>query len=78
MLGGCITSTSEQPDDDGIVPPFSHPRTLLTEFVRFHDDQRPHRTLTLETPVPGVRAVTGPIRASLLLGGLHRVYERAA
>jgi transposase InsO family protein len=55
-----------------------HLRTTLTEFVRFYNDDRPHRTLALETPVPGLRAVTGPIRASPVLGGLHHVYERAA
>jgi putative transposase len=55
-----------------------HLRTILIEFVRFYNDQRRHRTLALETPVSGVRAVTGPIRASPVLGGLHHVYERAA
>jgi transposase InsO family protein len=55
-----------------------HLRTILTEFVRFYNDQRPHRTLALETPVRLVRATTGAIRASAVLGGLQHVYERAA
>jgi hypothetical protein len=32
----------------------------------------------LDTPVPVVRATTGSIRASPVLGGLHQAYERAA
>ncbi len=55
-----------------------HLRASLIEFVRFYNEQRPHRTLALETPVPVVRATTGAIRASPVLGGLHHVYERAA
>jgi hypothetical protein len=55
-----------------------HLRTILIELVRFYNEQRPHRTLALETPVPVARAATGPIRASPALGGLHHVYERAA
>jgi transposase InsO family protein len=55
-----------------------HLRTVLTEFVWYYNHLRPHRTLALDTPVPGVRATTGSIRASPVLGGLHHVYERAA
>ena len=55
-----------------------HLRTILIEFVRFYNEQRPHRTLAMETPVPVVRATTGAIRASPVLSGLHHVYERAA
>jgi putative transposase len=56
----------------------AHLRAVLTEFARFYNQERPHRTLTLETPVPVVRATGGAIRASPVLGGLHNVYERAA
>jgi putative transposase len=55
-----------------------HLRAVLTEFVRFYNRERPHRTLRLETPVPVVRSTTGSIRASPVLGGLHHVYERVA
>jgi transposase InsO family protein len=55
-----------------------HLRTILIEFVRYYNEQRPHRTLALGTPVPVVRAIAGAIRAGPVLGGLHHVYERAA
>ena len=40
--------------------------------------ERPHRTLRLETPVPALRSVGGPVRSRPVLGGLHHVYERVA
>jgi putative transposase len=55
-----------------------HLRAILTEFARFYNHERPHRTLTLQTPEPVARSTTGSIRASPVLGGLHHVYERAA
>ena len=55
-----------------------HLRAILTEFVRFYNQERPHRTLRLETPEPIARPTTGSIRASPVLGGLHHVYKRAA
>jgi len=39
---------------------------------------RPHRAPGPETPLPIVRPTSGPIRARLVLGGLHHIYERAA
>jgi hypothetical protein len=50
----------------------------LTEFVRFYNQERPHRTLGLETPMPVVRSATGAIRASPVLGGLHHAHARAS
>jgi putative transposase len=55
-----------------------HLRVVLTEFVRFYNQERPHRTLRLETPELVVRSTMGSIRASPVLGGLHHVYERVA
>jgi transposase InsO family protein len=55
-----------------------HLSSILAEFVRFYNQERPHRTLRLETPEPGVRSTTGSIRASPVLGGLHHVYGRVA
>jgi hypothetical protein len=37
--------------------------------------ERPHRTLCLETPMPALRPVKGPVRSRPVLGGLHHVYE---
>src|SRR5215208_1416010 len=50
-----------------------HLRAIPTEFVRFYNEERPHRTLGLETPGPIARPTTGSIRASPVLGGLHHV-----
>jgi len=55
-----------------------HVRSVLTEFVRYHNQDRPHRSLGLETPVPGRRPVHGEVVSRAILGGLHLVYERAA
>ena len=55
-----------------------HLRAVLSEFVRFYNRERPHRTTRLETPVPVDRSTTSSIRASPVLGGLHHVYERVA
>ena len=55
-----------------------HLRAVLSEFVRYYNDARPHRTLSLETPRPAVHPTAGRIRSRPILGGLHHVYERAA
>jgi transposase InsO family protein len=64
--------------DHVVIVDETHLRAVLTEFVRFYNEARPHRALGLETPVPVVRSTTGSIRASPVLGGLHHVYERVA
>jgi transposase InsO family protein len=56
----------------------AHLRTVLTEFVRYYNLERPHRALELETPTPPVRAAAGPISCRPVLGGLHHSYQRAA
>jgi transposase InsO family protein len=55
----------------------AHLRAVLTEYARYYNAERPHRTLALDTPQPANRIRHGPIRASPVLGGLHHVYERA-
>jgi transposase InsO family protein len=64
--------------DQVLVMNERHLQAILTEFVRFYNQERPHRTLTLETPEPLARSTIGSIRASPVLGGLHHVYERVA
>ena len=64
--------------DRVVVVNEQHLRAVLTEFARFHNRERPHRSLRLETPVSVVRSTTGSVRARPVLGGLHHVYERAA
>ena len=53
-------------------------RTVVSEFLRDDNRDRPHRTLRLQPPRPHVVTATGPIRARPVLGGPHHVYERAA
>ena len=56
---------------DAIATPVASPRAnaIIERFIS---------TLRLETPVPALRSVPGPVRSRPLLGGLHHVYERAA
>jgi transposase InsO family protein len=55
-----------------------HLASILNEFVRYYNQERPHRTLEWQTPEPRPRPVTGPIQSCPVLNGLHHVYERAA
>ena len=64
--------------DHVIVLDEQHLIAVLSEFVAYNNQERPHRTLGLQTPEPTLRPVTGPIRSHPILNGLHHVYERAA
>jgi transposase InsO family protein len=55
-----------------------HLLALLTEFVRYYNHDRPHRTLELGTPLPRPPMSGGVIVSRPILGGLHHVYGRAA
>ena len=55
--------------------------SILAEYVRCSNHDRPHRTLRMETPWPQARPRARPIqavRARPLLGGLLHVYEPVA
>ncbi len=64
--------------DHVIVVNEQHLRSVLTEFVRYYNQERPHRTLGLQTPELRPRPTAGPIRSRPVLNGLHHVYERVA
>ena len=64
--------------DHIIVLNEQHLRSVLTDFVRYYNRERPHRTLGLQTPEPRPRPTAGPIRSRPVLNGLYHVYERAA
>jgi transposase InsO family protein len=64
--------------DHVIILNEAHLRAVLTEFVRYYNLERPHRTRRLETPLPVTRPTTGRIGARPVLGGLHHTHERAA
>ena len=64
--------------DHLIVLDEQHLRSVLTEFMRYYNQDRPHRTLGLQTPQVKERPTTGSVRSHPVLNGLHHVYERAA
>ena len=64
--------------DHVIVWDEQHLASVLTEFVRYYNQDRPHRTLGLQTPELRPCPTTGSIRLRPVLNGLHHVYERVA
>jgi transposase InsO family protein len=55
-----------------------HLQAVLGEFAAYYNRDRPHRTLSLQSPVPGVARSTGRVVSRSVLGGLHHAYARAA
>ena len=53
-----------------------HVRSVLAEFVAYYNQDRPHRSLGLETPVSRHRPVDGEVVSRPVLGGLHHVWGR--
>jgi putative transposase len=64
--------------DQVIILGQRHLLSVLREFVTYHNQDRPHRTLGLQTPELRPRPTAGPIRSRPVLNGFHHVYERAA
>jgi len=64
--------------DHVIVLNEQHLQSVLTEFVRYYNQERPDRTLGLQTPHVKEHPTTGSVRSHPVLNGLHNVYERAA
>jgi hypothetical protein len=64
--------------DHLIVLDEQHLQTVLTEFVRYYNQERLHRTFRLQTPQLRARPTTGIVRSRPVLNGLHHVYELAA
>ncbi len=52
-----------------------HLRALLAEFVSYYNQDRPHRSLRLETPVQSRRQPHGKVLSRPVLNGLHHVYR---
>jgi transposase InsO family protein len=55
-----------------------HLIAVQREFGAYYNQERPHRTLGLQTPELSLRPVTGPIQSTPVLNGLHHVYTRVA
>jgi transposase InsO family protein len=65
---------------DHIIPLSArHLRRIVQEFVEYHTQTRPHRTLDLQPPAgPRPRQGHGRVVVIPILSGLHHRYERAA
>jgi transposase InsO family protein len=64
---------------DHILPQSQgHVRPVLAGFVSYYNQDRPHRSLGLEAPVPSPRQVDGEVVSRPVLGGLHHVHDPAA
>jgi putative transposase len=64
--------------DHRIMLDEQHLASVLAQFVHYHNEERPHRTLGLQTPELSLRPVTGRIHSWPVLNGLDHIYERAA
>jgi transposase InsO family protein len=64
--------------DHTIVIGERHLRAVLAEFTDYYNRDRPHRSLGLQSPLPGSVRAGGRVVSRPVLGGLHHVYARAA
>src|ERR1700694_2425924 len=64
--------------DHVIVVNESHLPGVLAEFTHYNNHDRPHRTLSLQSPVPHPNPGHGPVVSAPVLGGMHHAYARAA
>jgi hypothetical protein len=55
-----------------------HFHRVVTEYVRYHNDARPHQGIRQRTPVHAARPAKGKITTLAVLVGLHHEYRRAA
>jgi putative transposase len=55
-----------------------HFQRVVAEYVRHHNDARPHQGIHQQTPVPAERPAAGSIVTLPVLAGLHHEYRRAA
>jgi hypothetical protein len=70
VIGECL--------DHMIVTNERHLHAVLTEFIGYYNHERPHRTLSLQMPVPRSAWRAGEVVSKSILGGLHHAYARAA
>jgi transposase InsO family protein len=64
--------------DHMIVINERHLHALLAEYISYYNVDRPHRSLSLQSPLPRSPTRDGTVVRRPVLGGLHHVYARAA
>ena len=64
--------------DHVIVVSEGHLRGVLAEFMDYYNHDRPHRTLSLQSPLPQANPRHGRVVSTPVLGGLHHAFARAA
>jgi putative transposase len=64
--------------DHILVLDAGHFQRVVAQYVRYHNDARPHQGIGQRTPVHAVRPAEGDIVPFPVVGGLHHNYRRAA
>jgi putative transposase len=55
-----------------------HFHRVVTEYIRYHNEARPHQGIGQRTPVHAEHPADGKITTVPVLAGLHHEYRRAA
>jgi transposase InsO family protein len=73
-----VRSICTEAVDHVIVINERHLHAVLEEYLDYYNNDRPHRSLGLQSPLPRSPSREGAVVRRPVLGGLHHVYSRAA